>query len=179
MDGAPNLKAEQKELAIDFGQYSWPFQIVFLVHLPPFFNQPATYPHIRKRHFSMCRVTLAKIVNTHEENLIETYSFNIPEDRLLSTYEFHNTTQATDYAHVHYCFKIDLKVEDIFANLLVRIPFILGIHRKRDQKGNLLITKKVWIVAMEQNRIELLSNNKSLNSFKFIKNDSRLKIKIS
>ncbi|CAF3607951.1 unnamed protein product [Rotaria socialis] len=47
MDGAPSLKAEQKELAIDFGQYSWPFQIVFLVHLPPFFNQPATYPHIR------------------------------------------------------------------------------------------------------------------------------------
>ncbi|CAF1377179.1 unnamed protein product [Adineta steineri] len=41
------LEPEQKELVYKQGQYSWPFQFPLTTHLPPTFNQPEKYPHIR------------------------------------------------------------------------------------------------------------------------------------
>ena len=213
----------QKQLILNHGQYSWPFEICLGDYLPPTINAPASYPHVRyylqvvidkpwykpntretryltvyprvnllqnpqclvptifgnhnrkdiilkgtlnklgyvpgesisisleienprkvlvkrlelimlqsyyigrnQRVTSFFRVILPNILERIDEQIRETFVLTIPSQPIPPSYQFQGGIQRPAIANIHYFFRLEVKVQGIFADFSVDIPITIG-----------------------------------------------------
>ncbi|UJR14334.1 hypothetical protein I4U23_001330 [Adineta vaga] len=83
------------------------------------------------RGFSLFQISLPNIINTKEFQFKEQFSVPIPSLTMPPTYKYQGT-QGTILVDIHYFLKLAVKVEGLFTNFDVDMPFILGTEPKLD-----------------------------------------------